>query len=82
MLTVRLPKALEREIEQLAQAEHKTKTELVKDALQRYLDGKKKTHSPYSLGADLFGQFRSADDDLSETYKNRLKEKLGKKHTH
>ena len=82
MLTVRLPRALEREVEQLAQAEHKTKSELVKEALRRYLDQKRGTLSPYSLGVDLFGRFRSESDDLSITYKDRLREKLAEKHAH
>ena len=80
MLTVRLPTALEQEIERLAEAERKTKSQVVKEALIGYLESKKKTHSPFALGADLFGRFESADSDLSQTYKHRLRERLGKKH--
>ena len=82
MLTVRLPQALEQEIGRLAEAERKTKSQLVKEALLSYLESKKKTHSPYALGADLFGQFESASGDLSQTYRDRLRERLGKKHAH
>ena len=82
MLTVRLPQALEQEIKRLAEAERKTKSQLVKEALLSYLESKKKTHNPYALGEDLFGRFESADTDLSQTCKSRMRERLGKKHAY
>lgn len=82
MISVRLPEGLEHEIDQLAKAENKTRTDIVKEALQSYLQGRRGQMTPYELGADLFAVGAGGSEDLSQTYKTRLKEKLSEKHAH
>jgi predicted transcriptional regulator len=81
MITLRLPKELEHEIDRLAKSEHQTRTEIIKQALRSYL-ARQKRHTPYELGIDLFGAGESGDRDLSTRYKVVLKEKLLEKHAH
>ena len=82
MLAVRLPEDLEYELNRYARSLHKTKTDIVKDALALFFkaqsESSKKT--PYELGESLFGRFQSGRDDLSSTYKKKLKEKLNEKY--
>jgi len=73
MITLRLPKELEHEIDRLARSEHQTRTEIIKQALKSYL-ARQKSRTPYELGTDLFGAGESGDHDLSSQYKVKLKE--------
>jgi len=82
VISVRLPEGLEHEVDQLAKAENKTRTEIVKEALQSYLQGRRVRLTPYQLGVDLFSVGSGGSEDLSQTYKARLKEKLSEKHSH
>lgn len=82
MLTVRLPSDLETEIDRLASAEKKTKSEIIKEALREYIASHRQGNSSYKLGQDLFGVVSSGDSSRSKTYKKRVKEKLIEKHAH
>ena len=82
MLTVRLPDDLEAEVDRLAATEHRTKSEIIKDALRNYVASHAQRHSSYELGEDLFGIGESGVSDRSATYKQRLKRRLGEKHSH
>ncbi|HTP64629.1 MAG TPA: ribbon-helix-helix protein, CopG family [Geobacteraceae bacterium] len=82
MLTVRLSEELEHEIDRHAKAERKTRTEVVKEALQNYFALRSGKLTPYQLGEDLFGVGEKGSQDLSTTFKRRLKEKLHEKHSH
>lgn len=82
MLTVRLPDDLEAEVDRLAATEHRTKSEIIKDALRNYVASHAQQHSSYELGEDLFGIGESGVSDRSATYKQRLKRRLGEKHSH
>ena len=82
MLTVRLPKELEKEVEKLATEEKSTKSQIVKNAIKEYLKMKRTKKTPYELGKDLFGKYESDETDLSEKYKEKIKEKLIEKYTH
>ena len=82
MISVRLPEGLEHEVDQLAKAENKTRTDIVKEALQSYLQGRRGQMTPYELGVDLFAVGAGGSEGLSQTYKTRLKEKLSEKHSH
>lgn len=61
MLSIRLPKNLEKDLNSLAKAEGATKTEIVKNALLMYIENLniKKAQTPYDLGKDLFGKYSS-----------------------
>lgn len=77
MLAVRLTDTLEKELITYAKINNQTKTDVVKEALVLYFNTKKsQKKSAYELGKDLFGRYESGKNDLSTTYKKRLKEKL------
>lgn len=82
MLTVRLPEDLEAEVERIASVERRTKSDIVKDALQQYVASHQEQRSSYQTGRDLFGTASSGEHHRSQTYKKRIKEKLREKHSH
>lgn len=82
MLSVRLPEDLEAEIERLAATENRTKSDIIKDALQTYMTTRKEQKSSYELGKDLFGKHGSGESGNSQNYKTILKKKLNAKHSH
>ncbi len=82
MLTVRLSEELEHEIDRLAKLEGKTRSDVVKEALQNYFESRSGRLTPYQLGEDLFGVGEKGAQDLSTTFKGRVKEKLHEKHAH
>jgi metal-responsive CopG/Arc/MetJ family transcriptional regulator len=70
------------EVDRLAATEHRTKSEIIKDALRDYLASHAQRHTSYELGEELFGVAESGESDRSGRYKQRLKQKLGEKHSH
>ncbi len=78
MLAVRLPEDLEKELISYAKNNNISKSKAVKEALELFL-ALKKDKSPYLLGEDLFGKYSSGQGDLSATYKQKIKEKIGAK---
>ena len=82
MLTVRLPEDLEQEVNRIASTEHRTKTQIIHEALTQYVESRRNQRSAYELGEDLFGNHGSGDAEHSSGYKGRLKEKLRAKHAH
>ena len=82
MLTVRLPSNLESEIDKLAAIEKRTKSDIIREAIQEYIDTRQKNDSSYTLGKDLFGKVSSGESDRSKTYRKRVKDKLSEKHAH
>ncbi|NEW61248.1 transcriptional regulator, partial [Sulfurovum sp. bin170] len=67
----------------IAKLELTTKTQIVRDAIVEYIANlkKRRTHTPYSLGHDLFGVY-DGDEELSSDYKNRLDKILDAKYPH
>ena len=82
MLTVRLPDDLEAEVDRIASTERRTKSDIVKDALQQYLAAHQQKRSSYEAGEGLFGIAASGENDRSGAYKRRIREKLREKHSH
>ena len=82
MLAVRLNESLEQELTSFSKKHTKTKTDVVKEALELYFktQREKNRQSAYELGKDFFGVHDSGSEDLSSTYKKRLKEKLSEKY--
>ncbi len=82
MLAVRLPEELEKRLEGYAKKTERTKTDIVKEALKLFFktQEQKERLTPYELGQELFGRYESRNDDLSVTYKRRLKGKLHEKY--
>jgi hypothetical protein len=81
MISLRLSNDLDDKLNQIAKNEKISKSEIVKRALVLYFEDYHKTHSPYDLGADLFGKYGSGNGTLSQNYKNILKGKLREKHS-
>ncbi len=82
MLSVRLSKELEKKLQNYANEYNKTKSDVVKEALNllfKMQEEQQKT--PYELGEELFGKYSSNQGDLSTTYKRRLKDKLSAKYS-
>ena len=85
MLAVRLPENLENELNILSKHTHKTKTDIVKDALKLFFEtqARNEQKTAYSLGEEFFGRYGSGRDDLSTNYKQKVKSKLYEKyHSH
>ena len=75
MLAVRLPQDLEKELINYSKNNNISKSKAVKEALELYLK-EKKNKTPYELGENIFGRYSSGRDDLSTTYKQKIKEKI------
>lgn len=76
MVSVRLPKEVEHKLDQLSQQEKRSKSDIIKDALEEYLGKIEKTQQPYILGEDLFGKYGSGSGELSREYKRLVREKI------
>lgn len=82
MLNVRLNSDLEKKLQQYAEVTDRSKTDVVKEALVEYLTKHTVEKSAFGLGEDLFGVATDGDENLSATYKSKLKKKIEQKHTH
>ncbi|GAB6091089.1 ribbon-helix-helix domain-containing protein [Spirochaeta dissipatitropha] len=83
MTTVRLPADMEKKLSSISKAQKKSKSEIIKDALEMFMEQEHLNYCSYELGEDLFGQYGSGRNDLSKNYKHILKDKLNDKfHTH
>lgn len=76
MTTVRLPPELEHKLTQHAAESGTSKSELIKQALENWLEGLENERDSYELGHEYFGTEGSGDGSLSVAAKARLKEKL------
>lgn len=71
MTSIRLSTEVEAKLAQIAQAEKTTKSRIVRDALENFIDQyfQTKGNDPFSLGEDLFGRFGSGRSNSSKDYK-------------
>ena len=79
MTTVRLPADLEKKLDSASRADKRSKSELIKEALERYFDRDEPEKDSYELGKEYFGLYGSGEGTLSTNYKARIKEKLDAK---
>ena len=83
MTTVRLPIEVEQRLEVLARQRHKSKSDIIKEALESLFYQAESEKDSYSLGEEYFGRFGSGDGTLSISYKERIKENINAKyHSH
>lgn len=85
MISVRLDEHIENQLTFLAQQKHIPKSKVIKDALVYYFDMLKNDQnqkSAYELGSEFFGKYSSGKDDLSTTYKQKIKDKIHAKNHH
>jgi hypothetical protein len=69
-----------KELEFLAKRKGISTLDVVSDALAFYIKTERKKLSAYELGKDLFGLGESSETDLSTKVKEKVKERLSKKH--
>lgn len=79
MTTVRLPIEIEQRLQLLAQKKHKSKTDLIREALEKLFIQEESEKDSYELGEEYFGKYGSGDGSLSITYKDKLKDKINAK---
>lgn len=82
MISVRLDNSMEDQLNFLSKEKHISKSQIIKDSLFYYFDMLKKDteqKTSYELGSELFGKYSSGDENLSTTYKQKLKEKIKRK---
>lgn len=82
MLTVRIDKNLEQRLQAQAEFENAPKSDIVKRAINEYLNQHSLVKTPYELGVGLFGGAGSGRSDLSRNYKQLLSDSLNEKHDH
>jgi len=83
MLSVRLGNSMEEQLNLLSSKKHISKSQIIKDSLMYYFDMLKKEtkqKSSYELGSELFGKYSSGQENLSTTYKQKLKSKIQRKY--
>jgi len=80
MTTVRLPLDIEQKLEILSRAKHKSKTELIKEALENLFYQAESEKDSYEIGEGYFGKFGSGNGSLSVDYKKILKGKINAKY--
>ena len=78
MTTVRLPAEVEAKLQFLAESSHRSKSELIVEALERLFQSEQPEMDAYELGKDLFGRHGSGGS--GGDYKQRVKEKLRDQH--
>lgn len=79
MISLRLTKELEDKLEYLSKEEQTTKSDLIREAIEKYIIEHENIRKPYELGQDLFGKKGSGKTDLSLTYKQKVKGKISEK---
>jgi predicted DNA-binding protein len=80
MTTVRLPLDIEQKLEILSRTKHKSKTELIKEALEKLFYQAESEKDSYEIGEDYFGKYGSGNGSLSVNYKQILKGKINAKY--
>lgn len=84
MISIRLGEYMEHELSIISKVNHKTKTDVIKEALTYYfkkLEIEEKKTS-YDLGKDLFAVSDKADESLSQNYKLMYKKNLDAKYNY
>lgn len=81
MRSVRLPKEIEKELEELSQKKNVSRSDIIREALTEYIASEKKQTRPFESGKKYFGKHSSGDTDRSVTYKSRIKELYREKHS-
>ena len=81
MRSIRLPEEIEKKLDEIAEYENVSKSSVIKEALNLYLDKYYNSQTPYQLGDDLFGKYGSGKSNLSKDYKSIIKGKLREKHS-
>ena len=74
--TARLPADTRNKLLVLSKHMNKTKSEIIKEAVEMYYEKEENEIDSYTLGLPYFGKYGSGIGDLSTTYKQRFREYL------
>jgi len=74
--TARLPAETRNKLLVLSMHMNKTKSEIIKEALEMYYEKEENEIDSYTLGLPYFGKYSLGAGDLSTTYKERFREYL------
>jgi len=77
--TARLPENTRNKLVTLARIKGKTKSDIIKEALEVYYELEENEVDSFSVGEPFFGNYGSGETDRATTYKERIKEKLSDK---
>ena len=81
--SVRLDPDTEALLDQLAQTRHRTKSDILREALRRFAQdeqSKDVNNGPYALVADLIGIAHDGPDNLARRHKEAFRNLLASKH--
>ncbi|TNE74502.1 hypothetical protein EP331_01575 [bacterium] len=88
MKSIRLSPTIEKEIKLIAELEQISESDVIREAIVEYISTKKTQLSSYEIGKSFFEEDRlesqpanDVQSNLSETYKNHLKELIHAKIT-
>jgi hypothetical protein len=75
-ISLRLDDKLARKLERLARARGMSKSELIRQCLLEYFEVNDQRPTPWELGKDLFGCYKSGQGDLSARAKEIMRERI------
>lgn len=78
MTTVRLPIEIEERLQILSVKQHKSKSDIIKEALELLFKNETEDKDSYELGLPFFGKYGSGSPERD--YKKLVKEKIRAKH--
>lgn len=78
-LSIRLTLETKTKLENMARVENKTKSEIIREALELYFKNFSEDKTPFELGKEYFGKHGSGQGDLSINGEKILKEKIRRK---
>lgn len=74
--TARLPAGTRNKLVTLSQIKHKTKSDIIKEALDFYYEREENELDSFTVGEPYFGKYGSGESGRADNYKQRIKEKL------
>ena len=79
MTSVRLPSEIEQRLQLISESRHKSKSDIIKEALEKFFEAEIEEKDSFELGKDLFGR-RGSGNSAPRDYKKEVKEKIRAKH--
>jgi hypothetical protein len=71
---------MEQKLTIVAKTRNRSKSDLIKEALEKYFFQEEDTKDSYEIGESYFGKYGSGNGGLSIKYKKMIKEKLHAKY--
>jgi predicted DNA-binding protein len=74
--TARLPMDTRNKLLVLSKIKHKTKSDIIKESLERYYEYEENERESFTLGEPFFGNYGSGEKDRATNYRERIKQKI------